>query len=411
MIIIGAGPGGIFSAYELTKLRPDLKIAIFEAGNTLEKRKCPIDGEKITKCINCKTCSIMNGFGGAGAFSDGKDNIPNEFGGTLHEHIGKKEVTSLYFGGGTPTLLSPDQFKKIFSALRDSFDITNDAEITVECNPTTADGEKLSLLRSLGVNRLSMGMQSANDAELSALGRAHTADDFFAAFSDARAAGFENISADIMFGIPEQTEESFKNTLKTLVSLKPEHISAYGLILEEGTPFFANREKLVLPSEESEYTMYTEAVGFLAQNGYERYEISNFSRPRYESRHNMKYWMRDEYVGLGVSSHSFLGETRSFAPADISAYVRGQYEEGREEIGKNEAIAEYVMLAMRTSRGVSENVFFSRFGKNFSEMFEKKLKPYRDGGFVEHKNGRCAFTDKGFYVSNSILSDILSFED
>ena len=323
---------------------------------------------------------------------------------------GDHRADTVYFGGGTPTLLTVGQFERIFEALHRAFDISPDAEITVECNPATADLEYFKGLRALGVNRLSIGMQSANDRELAALGRVHRAEDFVRAFTDARASGFENISADIMFGIPEQTEESFKKTLETLVDLGPEHISAYGLILEPGTPFFANREKLVLPDEDSEYNMYAGACGFLEQHGYKRYEISNFSKPGFESRHNMKYWQRDEYVGLGVSAHSFLGEKRSFAPGSIDSYLGGLYEEGCEEIGENDAMCEYVMLCMRTERGVEENVFLHRFGKNFEEVFGERLKPYCDGGFVVREGGRCAFTDSGFYVSNSILSDILSFE-
>ncbi len=322
------------------------------------------------------------------------------------EHI----ADTVYFGGGTPTLLTAAQFEKIFSALRKNFTVSPDAEITVECNPKTASFEHFRALRALGVNRLSIGMQSAHDRELSALGRVHNSADFFECFRDARRAGFDNISVDLMFGIPYQTEESFKKTLELVTELEPEHISAYGLILEEGTPFFANREKLVLPSEESEYTMYTEAVGFLAHRGYDRYEISNFSKPDRESRHNLKYWQRDEYVGLGVSAHSFLCEKRSFAPAEIDAYLRGQFEKGCEEISENDAISEYVMLAMRTVRGVDTNVFFARYGKDFDTLFADKLKPYRDGGFVVRKDGSCAFTDSGFYVSNQVLADILDFD-
>ncbi|MBE6600463.1 MAG: radical SAM family heme chaperone HemW [Ruminococcaceae bacterium] len=317
---------------------------------------------------------------------------------------------TVYFGGGTPTLLTVLQFERIFSALRENFDISPDAEITVECNPKTADLGYFCDLRRLGVNRLSIGMQSAHDRELEALGRVHRSEDFFRAFADARRAGFDNISVDLMFGIPYQTEKSFKKTLEIVTELEPEHISAYGLIIEEGTPFFANREKLVLPGEDREYTMYTEAVGFLAHRGYKRYEISNFSKPERESRHNLKYWQRDEYVGLGVSAHSFLCEKRSFAPADINAYMRGQFEKGCEEISENDAMSEYVMLAMRTVRGVDLNVFYDRFGKDFDEMFADKLKPYRDGEFVVRKDGSCAFTDSGFYVSNEILSEILDFD-
>ena len=307
-------------------------------------------------------------------------------------------------------MLDISQFERIFCALRESFDICEGAEITTECNPATADRKYFEELRALGVNRLSMGMQSAHDRELRALGRVHRASDFIRAFSDARAAGFENISADLMFGIPEQTTESFKKTLETLLALDPEHISAYGLIIEPGTPFFANREKLVLPDEEAEYNMYTEAHGILCRHGYERYEISNFSKPGYESRHNLKYWSRDEYVGIGVSAHSFLGEKRSFAPSDIDEYLGGRYEEGCEEISKNDAIGEYVMLCMRTARGVCESEFAERFNESFEALFGERLKPYCNGGFVVRNNGRYAFTDSGFYVSNSILSELLDFD-
>ena len=316
---------------------------------------------------------------------------------------------TVYFGGGTPTLLTAAQFGQIFDALHKNFDIDPTAEISAECNPATADLAYFKALRALGVNRLSVGMQSAHDNELAALGRVHRADDFKRAFYDARMAGFGNISADLMFGIPHQTLDSFRKTMEYLTDLSPEHISAYGLILEEGTPFFANQKNLVLPDEETEYTMYAEAVGFLAQRGYERYEISNFARPGSESRHNLKYWMRDEYVGLGVSAHSFLNGKRSFAPSRLDVYTGGLFEEGCEEIGESEAMGEYVMLAMRTVRGVDENVFFRRFKKSFDGLFGDRLKPYCDGGFVVREGGRCAFTDSGFYVSNSILSDVIDF--
>ncbi len=362
----------------------------------------------IRKCLYCDFCS----------YPDTSEDQRQKYVDALCLDIEKRGKSckgyiadTVYFGGGTPTLLSLAQFGKIFSALNIAFDIDPDAEITVECNPATADKAYFKGLRALGVNRLSIGMQSAHGRELSALGRAHTPEDFIKAFSDAREAGFDNLSADVMFGIPEQTEESFKKTLQILTELEPEHISAYGLILEPGTPFFANRENLVLPDEDSEYNMYTDAVGFLARHGYERYEISNFSKPGKESRHNMKYWLRDEYVGLGVSAHSFLGEKRSFAPRDIDEYVSGRFEEGCEEISENDAMCEYVMLSMRVSRGVEENVFLHRFGRDFEEVFGERLKPYCDGGFVVRKDGRYAFTDSGFYVSNTILADLLSFEE
>ena len=360
----------------------------------------------IKKCAYCDFCSFPN--------SDSKtreayvDALCRDI--ALRGEICRDRVAdTVYFGGGTPTLLSIDQFTRIFEALNSSFNIDPNAEISCECNPATADLEYFKALRALGVNRLSFGMQSAHDSELEALGRVHRAKDFKKAFFEARDAGFDNISADVMFGIPNQTRESFKETLRVLTELGPEHVSAYGLILEEGTPFFANRKNLVLPDEETEYTMYADAVGILALSGYERYEISNFSKPGRESRHNMKYWMYDDYVGLGVSAHSFLNGKRSFAPSRLEAYAGGLFEEGCEEIGKREAMGEYVMLAMRTSRGVEENVFFDRFGESFEEIFKDRLKPYCEGGFVARERGRWTFTDSGFYVSNSILSEIIDF--
>ena len=360
----------------------------------------------IKKCAYCDFCS----------FPGTDEQTHQSYVDTLCRDIEKRGelcrdriADTVYFGGGTPTLLSTAQFSQIFEALHKSFNIDAKAEITSECNPATANLEYFKKLRSLGVNRISFGMQSAHDAELEALGRVHRSADFKKAFFEARNAGFENISADVMFGIPNPTRESFKGTLKELIDIHPEHISAYGLILEEGTPFFANQKNLVLPDEETEYTMYADAVSILAEHGYERYEISNFALPGRESHHNMKYWMCDEYVGLGVSAHSFLNGKRSFAPSCLDTYVGGLFEEGSEEISESEAIGEYVMLAMRTARGVEENVFFNRFKKSFEELFSEKLKPYCEGGFVARERGRWTFTDSGFYVSNSILSEIIDF--
>lgn len=320
-------------------------------------------------------------------------------------------VDTVYFGGGTPTLLDTDQFGRIFEALHDTFDICGGAEITSECNPATADRDYFAFLRGLGVNRLSIGVQSTDPAELKVLGRAHGRDDIFRAFNDARAAGFENLSADLMFGIPGQTRESFGRTLGDALSLGVCHISAYGLILEPGTEFYKNREKLALPDEDAEYTMYKDAVAALAAHGFRRYEISNFAKPGKESRHNLKYWHRDEYLGFGASAHSFFGERRSFAPASIETFDSGRFEESSEFIGNHDAACEFVMLGMRLADGFSESELSERFGVSTDELFCGRLEKYIDEGFVVRKNGRCAFTDEGFYVSNTVLSDILDFEN
>ena len=320
-------------------------------------------------------------------------------------------VDTVYFGGGTPTLLSISQFERIFDVLHKSFDISPDAEITSECNPATADVTYFAALHKMGVNRLSLGVQSANDNELKALGRVHSWSDAEKAFNDARVAGFDNISADLMFGIPDQTRESFAKTLENVIALSPRHVSAYGLILEPGTPFFANQKNLVLPDEDAEYNMYTDTVSALATLGLKRYEISNFALPEGESRHNLKYWRREEYLGFGISAHSFFDETRSFVPSDLDKYIEGAYDAVTEHIDRKDALNEYVMLTMRLTEGVSEAEFERRFGESFGDIFGSRIKRFIDVGLITREGGRCAFTERGFYVSNSVLSEILEFND
>ena len=301
-------------------------------------------------------------------------------------------------------------FEKIFEALHKCFDVSASAEITVECNPKTADVTYFSSLHKMGVNRLSLGVQSANDNELKALGRVHTWQDSVDAFRDARAAGFENISADIMFGIPEQTEQSFERTLDLVMGLNPAHVSAYGLIIEENTPFFVNFKNLVLPDEDSEYTMYTGAHRCLESYGLVRYEISNFAYPGKESFHNLKYWKREEYLGFGVSAHSFFDETRFSCPSSLDEYIGGSFICESTRISPNDRANEFVMLGMRLENGISEKEFEKKFGKSFEDTYGKKLEGFERAGFVVRNNGRCRFTDNGFYVSNTVLSELLSFD-
>ena len=361
----------------------------------------------LKKCNYCDFCSYTN------VSDDERERYIAAVGRHIEKYAKKRQnhaVDTIYFGGGTPTLLKTTQFEKIFSFLRENFDIASDAEITVECNPATADREKFKALKNMGVNRLSIGVQSVNDNELAALGRVHKFSDVEKTFADARAAGFDNVSADIMFGIPEQTEESFKKTLERVVGFAPTHISAYGLILERGTPFYKNRKKLVFPDEDSEYNMYSEAVSFLKENGYYRYEISNFAKPGFESKHNLKYWRSEEYLGFGVAAHSFFGGRRFYSPKKLSSYIGGRFVAGSSTVSEGDAMAEYVMLAMRTSSGVNEEDFYKKFGKKFGDIFGEKLEPFCRSGLVVRESGRCVFTDKGFYLSNAVLSEILEFD-
>lgn len=315
-------------------------------------------------------------------------------------------VDTVYFGGGTPSLLPLKSVERLMRCIFDRFDVDRNAEITFECNPATADGEYFRGLRALGVNRLSMGLQSASDRELSLLGRVHTLADFIHCFEDARAAGFNNISADLMYGIPEQTEQSFERSLEFLVSMSPEHISAYGLSVEEGTEFYRRRDSLKIADSDTQANMYLLCSELLAGKGYEKYEISNFSYPGYESRHNIRYWMGEEYLGLGVAAHSFFGAERYGCSRDISAFLRGEdITEERQRIDAEERRREYIMLRLRLSRGIGEGEYRELFGREL-EGDLPALKIYEKQGFMRREGDRIGFTDKGFLVSNSILSEL-----
>ena len=321
--------------------------------------------------------------------------------------IGKERpiADTVYFGGGTPTLLSSAQFEKILDTVDRNFGIEKGAEITAEANPKTADLEKLQNMRSVGINRLSIGMQSVHDSELRALGRIHSFSDFKKTFCDARVAGFDNISADLMYGIPLQTKKSFSESIETLTELAPEHISSYSLTVEEGTPFYKRRESLDLPDEDCVSDMYLLMVEKLRERGYEKYEISNFAHKTRESRHNLKYWRREDYLGFGPAAHSFYSGIRYAHSRNIEAYLGGEsIIESVESITGNDAMDEYVMLGMRLSSGIDKECFNTLFGVDFDEKYGSVFKRFApEYVYIDEKT--CRFTDKGMLVSNYILSE------
>ena len=319
-------------------------------------------------------------------------------------------VNTVFLGGGTPTTLPAYLLRELMGEIYKHYNVSPDAEITAECNPVTGERELFARMRAAGINRLSIGLQSAHEKELKALGRLHNFDIFATCFADARAAGFENISVDVMSGIPHQTPESRIKTLEKILELGPEHISSYDLIIEEGTPFAKNFDKLPLPDEEACRRMYLEGIEFLAKSGYEQYEISNFARPGYESRHNLKYWNCDEYLGFGVAAHSDFGGVRFGNSRDIEAYIAGR--DITEEKGmpdKIERANEYVMLRFRLCKGVDASAFESRFDLSFEETYGKKLAPFVKSGLVCKEGSRYFFSREGMLVSNTVLSEILDF--
>ncbi len=319
-------------------------------------------------------------------------------------------VDTVYFGGGTPTALPAELLCGLLESVKQSFRVSADAEITAECNPATADAAYFAAMRKAGFNRLSIGAQSMHDRELRMLGRAHTVADFRATVKMARAAGFNNISADLMYGIPLQTRESLAASVDALCALGVEHISAYGLKIEQGTPFYQKRDMLQLPDDDEVATMYEDTVEALAVHGLLRYEISNFAKAGYESRHNLKYWECDEYLGFGVAAYSCFGGRRFGISRDFSAYL-----EQREILEEDEVITpqahmtEYVMLGLRLEKGIDKSAFAAKFKTAFDAEFGQRLAPYIKGGFVCDNGQNCRFTTSGFLVSNAILADVLDF--
>ena len=318
-------------------------------------------------------------------------------------------LDTIFFGGGTPSLLTGDEFGKIVSHIRSAFSLADDLEFTIESNPKTLSTEKLNAYVKAGVNRISIGLQSANDNELLALGRIHTYSEFLDSYNLAREAGIKNINVDLMYGIPEQDMQSFLNTLNKVVELSPEHISLYGLILEEGTPLYENISNYSMPTEDDECDMYYLATDYLRKAGYSHYEISNYAREGFECRHNLKYWQCDEYIGVGISAYSCFGGKRYGNTTERNVYLCSDcgitiYEECLTQ----EALAyEYVMLGLRLACGFSLNEYKERFGIDFTLGREEKINSFIESGYLSLFNGRLFLTERGFYVSNTIINELI----
>ena len=362
----------------------------------------------VQKCRYCDFCSF------AGARSDLTERYVSELCRRIERErsaLSEFCVDTVYFGGGTPTLLSIESFSRIFETLRASCEISDDCEITCECTPATADEKKFRALRALGVNRLSIGLQSVHDDELRMLGRIHTYEDFRKTFSDARAAGFDNISVDLMYSLPNQTLAHFEESLVRLAEHSPEHISVYGLKIEEGTPFWAQRDTLRLPEEETELAMYLACSEILSHYGYEKYEISNFSKKGRESRHNLRYWHGEEYLGFGVAAHSYFAGERFGNSRDMDAFLSGEdIVEERVRLDERELRNEYLMLRLRLCEGIDEQELIANFGVPFCEL-APSLETWLTHGFLKKEESRISFTDRGFFVSNAILSELLEFDE
>lgn len=340
-----------------------------------------------------------------------------------------RKIKTLYIGGGTPSILSVDQLDCIMQKIKYTFNFCDDIEASMEMNPGTASKEKCRALYQMGINRLSIGLQSTNDMELKTLGRIHSYEDFINTYTWCREAGFQNINVDLMAALPYQTVESYTTGLRKIIRLAPEHISAYSLILEEGTPFYQkyNSGCYPLPDEEQERLMYRETEQILAQAGYERYEISNYAKKGYACRHNLVYWQGGDYLGLGLGSSSYMDGVRFHNTTDFNTYVnQGTYVEDREELSVQAKMEEFMFLGLRVMAGVSGTEFEKRFGKTMEDVYGDVLRKHEEEGLlqIERKEDRkeaaaaepakgktniekVMLTTNGVDVSNYVFADFL----
>lgn len=321
-------------------------------------------------------------------------------------------VVSIFLGGGTPSILEPEQTRMIFEAIYGSFCVDEDAEITTEMNPGTATEEKLRTYRELGINRLSIGLQSADNEELKLLGRIHTWEEFLDTYRKARTAGFGNINVDLMSAIPCQTLESYERTLKLTAELEPEHISAYSLIIEEGTPFYdryrEGRHAEDLPDEDTERFMYVRTKEILESYGYHRYEISNYAREGYECRHNLGYWNRTEYLGIGAGAASLINNTRFQEPEDFrKTDTTGDVRQEIQVLNIQEQMEEFMFLGLRKMEGISCDRFYQIFEKRIENIYGEKIKKLCEQGLLERNGEYLRLTERGIDISNYVMGEFI----
>ena len=361
-------------------------------------------------CVQkCAYCDFLSAPANDAAKAEYVDALKKEIQ-RYREVASSYQVSSVFVGGGTPSILSCEQMGEIFKMLRQVFTIDRDAEITIEANPGTVTEEKLEGWKQAGINRISFGLQSVNNEELKMLGRIHTYEEFRESYDMARQAGFDNINIDLISAIPGQTVKSWEHTLRTVAELHPEHISAYSLIIEEGTPF--GERKLKLPDEDTEYRMYENTAGILEEYGFHQYEISNYAKGGRECCHNKGYWQRIDYLGLGLGASSLLDHMRFSNTADMKEYIGNsafpdKIRQNMESLTEADEMAEFMFLGLRMTEGVSMKEFAEYFGKNMENVYGEVLKKHLEIGMLEQKGDRIYLSRKGIHVSNGVMADFL----
>lgn len=360
-------------------------------------------------CIRkCDYCDFLSGPSGSEEQADYVQALLREIQ-AVEEGEGRS-VSSIFIGGGTPSVLDERLLGDILREIRNRFKMEEDAEITIEVNPGTANIGKLQAYREMGINRLSIGLQSPEDRELKILGRIHNYGQFLETYQEARTVGFDNINIDLMSAIPDQTYEGWVKNLRTVAELEPEHISAYSLIVEEGTPFAAR--KLNLPDEDTEYNMYEATAQILKEYGFEQYEISNYARKGRECRHNVGYWTRQDYLGFGLGASSLYGKERFANTADMKKYLESsknpeKIREKEPSLTREDEMAEFMFLGLRMTKGISKADFQRCFGCTIESVYGEVLEKYESMELLLEKDGRIFLSREGIHVSNSIMAEFL----
>ena len=360
-------------------------------------------------CIRkCDYCDFLSGPSGPKEQADYVQALLREIQ-AVEEGEGRS-VSPIFIGGGTPSVLDERLLGDILKEIRNRFKIEECAEITIEVNPGTANIGKLQAYREMGINRLSIGLQSPQDRELKILGRIHNYEQFLETYQEARTVGFDNINIDLMSAIPDQTYEGWVKNLRTVAELEPEHISAYSLIVEEGTPFAAR--KLNLPDEDTEYNMYEATAQILKEYGFEQYEISNYARKGRKCRHNVGYWTRQDYLGFGLGASSLYGKERFANTADMKKYLKNnknpeKIREKEPSLTREDEMAEFMFLGLRMTKGISKADFQRCFGCTIESVYGEVLEKYESMELLLEKDGRIFLSREGIHVSNSIMAEFL----
>ena len=341
-----------------------------------------------------------------------------------------RKITTIFIGGGTPSWLDEEEIVRILHTVREAFAVERDAEITIECNPGTATAHKLVRYREAGINRISIGLQSAHNEELALLGRIHTWEQFLKTYDLARKAGFSNLTVDLMSALPGQTLETFSDTLKKVLALKPEHLSAYSLMIEEGTPFYeryredekhreAGEPTELLPDEEQEYAVTKLTQRVLMEAGYHWYEVSNFAKPGYECRHNIGYWKRADYLGIGIGAASLIDNVRYANVRDLEEYgkeceslweelnIRNTLCSSTEPVTREEQMEEFMFLGLRMTEGVSRAEFEQYFGTTIEAVYGDVLRQLQKEGLLVKQEGRICLTERGMDVNNYVVEQFM----